>query len=322
MRRARRCGRNCLLFSVIFLALFAFQALALEYIIGTDDVLQISFWQQSDLNTIARVRQDGKISLPVLGDVQAAGLTLEQLEMEVVRGISIYNKEISQAMVDVLEYNSRRVFVTGEVYRPGKYSFEQIPNLWEVIREAGGPRERAMLSDITVIHAAADGGQKISINLAQALDEGDFSKLPQLKPGDTVMVPSLPGESAMGGADLLGRSVVFIYGQIARPGVYPIEDGSTLLQALTQAGGTTPEADLKNVRVLMKQGTSSTVATVDVEEHIRKGNPPDFPLHAGDTVVISKKSGIWRGLWSGMTGVAAFTSGVVSLVYLIDWLAN
>jgi len=322
MPRSRRSGPVGFVIILICLGLFAAQAVALEYVIGVDDVIRVSFWQQPDLNTVSRVRQDGRISLPVVGDIQAAGLTIDQLEENIVGEITIYNAIISQARVEIIEYNSQRVFVTGEVYRPGKYTFEFIPNLWEVIREAGGPREGAMLGEVTIIRAQEGAGEKMTVNLSQALESGDFSRLPALKPGDTVIVPGRPSEAAGGTIDMLGRSVVFVYGQVVRPGVYPVEETSTLLQVLTQAGGVTDQADLSKIRVLVGQERTSSVVVVDVQEHISRGDPPDFPVHAGDTVVVPKRSGLWHNVWNGTTQFLTFTSGVVGFIYLIDWLRD
>lgn len=320
MRPLKRCSCFGFSLSLLLLGLLALQAIAQEYRIGPDDVLRISFWQQPDLNTVARVRQDGKLSLPILGEIVAVGLTIRELEEKIVKGISVYNKEISQARVEVVEYNSRKVFVTGEVYRPGKYTFEFIPNLWEVLREAGGPTERAMLSDISVIHAGEEAGKRTKVNLSQALEEGDFSRLPELKSGDTVIVPASPTEGAPASAEVLGRSVIFVYGQIVRPGVYPIDRESTLLHAITLAGGPTADADLQDVRVLLKQGTKTTVARVNLEKHLRLGDPADFPLRPGDTVVVPKKAGAWRAVWRGLTGMFAVTSGILGVLYVVDRL--
>jgi polysaccharide export outer membrane protein len=318
----RHIGLTGSILALVFAFLFAAQAISADYIVGIDDVLRISFWQQPDLDTVARVRRDGGISLPVVGDIQAAGLTIDQLEETIIQKISIFNTEISQAQVEILEFNSQKVFVTGEVYRPGKYTFEYIPNLWEIIREAGGPRERALLTEVSIIRADQEMGGKITVNLAEALETGDFSDLPDLKPGDTVMVPGLPSETAGASMDLLGRSVVFVYGQIVRPGVYPIEENSTLLQAITQAGGTTENADLRNVRVLIRQGQRSSLVKVDMDKHIRMADPPDFVLHPGDTVVVPKRAGLWRGLWGGFTQIMGVTSGILGIIYIVDRLTE
>lgn len=322
MLRIRRCGRIELSLAAFLMVLLALQVGAQEYLVGPDDVVRITFWQQPDLNTTSRVRQDGKISLPVLGEIEAAGLSLRELEENIVKGISVYNREISQARVEIVEYNSRKVFISGEVYRPGKYAFEFIPNLWEVLREAGGPTEQAVLTNVTVVRGGEEVGKKISVDLAQVLETGDFSKLPELKPGDTVIIPSFRLEGGRASADLLGRSVVFIYGQIAHPGVYPINEESTLLQAITMAGGPTSAADLKDVRVIMKHGLQSTVAKVNVGKHLSQGSPRDFPLRPGDTVVIPKRAGIWRSIWRGTTGVIAATSTVLGLLYVVDRLRD
>ena len=81
------------------------------YKIGLEDLIRITFWQQPELNTTARVTQDGKINLPVIGEVQAGGLTTEELSKTILEKISFYNRSISQATVTVIEYNSQKIFI-------------------------------------------------------------------------------------------------------------------------------------------------------------------------------------------------------------------
>ncbi len=109
-----------------------------SYEIGPGDVLEIRFWQDHTLDATVRVRQDGKISLDVAGEIDAAGSTTAELEKKIVKQISRYNSAISQAVVRVTEYNSLRVFLSGQIRNPGKFSFEKIPDLWTIINEAGG----------------------------------------------------------------------------------------------------------------------------------------------------------------------------------------
>jgi len=75
---------------------------------------------------------------------------------------------------------------------------------------------------------------------------------------------------------------------------------------------------MKNVRVLMKQGSQSTVATVDVERYSNQGSPADLLLRPGDTVVVPKKGGPWRSIWGGVTSVLAVTSGILGILYIVD----
>ena len=154
------------------------------------------------------------------------------------------------------------------------------------------------------------------------LEKGDFSELPVLKAGDTVIVPAFPVEGAPAAAELMGRSVIFIFGQVARPGMYPVEEESTLLQVIGLAGGPAPGADLRNVRVVMKQGVQSTVAKVNLDKYLHQGSPPDLLLHPGDTVVVPEKAGVWRRVWSVMTNITAVTSTVFGIVYIVDRLRD
>ena len=113
---------------------------AQEYRLDKGDLITVTFWQQPDLNTQVRIDAEGKIDLPLVGRMPAAGMTVEQLSTRIAQKIAVYNNKITQASVTVNEYGSRKIFVTGAVTAPGKYTFEKIPTVWEAILEAGGSR--------------------------------------------------------------------------------------------------------------------------------------------------------------------------------------
>jgi polysaccharide export outer membrane protein len=296
-----------------------------EYRIGPEDVLNISFWQQPDLNSALKVRQDGKISLPVIGEIMAAGLTPFELQKKIVEKISFYNKSISQATVVIVEYNSQKVFVQGQVNRPGKYSFESIPNLWEVITEAGGPAEGADLSAVKIIRGGDEAGKTLRVNLAQALEKGDFTKLPKLKIGDTVEIPrsilSFGTERGAPAPSFTGRNVYYIYGQVARPNVYPLEGEIDLLDAIVLAGGPTPNANMKKVKVLIKGATYSSVVEINLEDFSSKGRPSRLLIHPEDTIVIpGKGGGFFSRVWSFSRDLIPLSTAIISLYLLVDRL--
>jgi len=296
-----------------------------EYRIGPEDVLNISFWQQPDLNSALKVRQDGKISLPVIGEIIAAGLTPFELQKKIVEKISFYNKSISQATVVIVEYNSQKVFVQGQVNRPGKYSFESIPNLWEVITEAGGPAEGADLSAVKIIRGGDEAGKTLRVNLAQALEKGDFTKLPKLKIGDTVEIPrsilSFGTERGAPTPSFTGRNVYYIYGQVARPNVYPLEGEIDLLDAIILAGGPTPNANMKKVKVLIKGATYSSVVEINLEDFSSKGRPSRLLIHPEDTIVIpGKGGGFFSRVWSFSRDLIPLSTAIISLYLLVDRL--
>jgi polysaccharide export outer membrane protein len=294
-----------------------------EYRIGPEDLLNISFWQQPDLNSTLKVRQDGKVSLPVIGEIMAAGLTPSELQKKIVEKISFYNKSISQATVVIVEYNSQKVFVQGQVNRPGKYSFESIPNLWDVITEAGGPAEGADLSAVKIIRGGDEAGKTLRVNLSQALEKGDFTKLPKLKIGDTVEIPrsilSLGGERGVPAPSFTGRNVYYIYGQVARPNVYPLEGEIDLLDAIVLAGGPTPNANMKKVKVLIKGATYSSVVEINLEDFSSKGRPSRLLIHPEDTIVIpGKGGGFLSRFWNFSRDLIPLSTAIISLYLLVD----
>ena len=296
-----------------------------DYRIGTEDLLSISFWQQPDLNSTLKVRQDGKISLPVIGEITVAGLTAAELSKKIVEKISFYNKSISQATVVIVEFNSQKVFVQGQVNRPGKYSFESIPNLWEVITEAGGPAEGADLSAVKIIRGGDEAGKTLRVNLALALEKGDFTKLPKLKLGDTVEIPrsilSFGTERGSPAPSFTGRNVYYIYGQVTRPGVFPLEAEVDLLDAIVLAGGPTPNANMKKVKVLIKGATYSSVVEINLEDFSSKGKPSRLLIHPEDTIVIpGKGGGFFSRVWNFSRDLIPLSTAIISLYLLVDRL--
>jgi len=105
--------------------------------------------------------------------------------------------------------------------------------------------------------------------------------LPTLEPGDTIEIPSIVGVSAMG-----AQGLVFIFGEVRLPGAYPAPPGTDLLQLIAIAGGTTPEARLGDVSVVMDAGDGQVVAKVDLKEIINSGSAAPFIVAAGDRVII------------------------------------
>jgi len=296
-----------------------------EYKIGPEDLLNISFWQQPDLNSVVKVRQDGKISLPVIGEIMVVGLTPAELSKKIVEKISFYNKSISQATVVITEYNSQKVFVQGQVNRPGKYSFESIPNLWEAIREAGGPAEGADLSAVKIIRGGEESGKILRVNLAEMLEKGDLSKLPKLKVGDTIEIPrSILSFGVEGVApSYTGRNIYYIYGQVQRPGVFPLESEIDLLDAIVLAGGPTQNADLKKVKVLIKGSVYSSVVEVNLDNFGSKGRPSRLQIHPEDTIVIpDKRRGFLARIWNFGREIIPLSTAIISLYLLVDRLGQ
>ncbi len=302
--------------SLWLLFLFLGRTGAAEYKIGPGDVLEIRFWQDASLNSVVRVNQDGKISLDVVGEIEAAGKTTSQLQYDIVRQISRLNKRISQAVVRIVEYNYQYVFVSGQVNEPGKKSFEEIPDLWTIINEAGGVTEIGDLSRVTIIRGGEEAGKVEVVNVAEAIAKGEVDKLPKIRRGDTIEIPRTPlglpsGELAQ---SIEKKNFFYVVGAVNNPGPIAFEENTDLLDALALAGGYTENADLKKVKVITKDGYFGQALEFNLEKYTELGAPARYVLRKEDTFIIPAKRG---GLWGISLGAVATFVGVVASAILI-----
>ena len=159
-----------------------------DYVIGPDDVLTVVFWRDKDMTSDVTVRPDGKITVPLLNDVQAAGLSPDQLRAQLVEAASKLFEDPTVAIV-VKAINSRKVFVTGNVGKPGVYMLSAPTTVLQMIATAGGLLEYAKAKDIRIMRT--ETGKTVSLKFNYK-DVSQGKKLEQnilLQPGDTVVVP-------------------------------------------------------------------------------------------------------------------------------------
>jgi len=262
-----------------------------QYRIGIDDILSISFWQEegADLNTVVRVTEDGMITLPVIGNIKADGYTTAELAKIVVDQIAFYNPKISQATVIVTEYNSQTVVLTGAVNNPDEYHFERIPNLLDVIRQAGGAAPTADLSNVTIVRQVDGKVKVIDVDLLEHLRDGDLSDLPALIAKDLINVPESPyglTSEMLRGQIFKGKKIYYIYGAVNQPGIKTLSEDIELVDAIVDAGGVTANADLENVRVVLKDVRYSSVLNFNLKKYSETGRPARYSLHPEDTIII------------------------------------
>ena len=159
-----------------------------NYLIGPEDELIVTVWRAPDISRTVPVRPDGKISLPLLNDVQASGLTPMQLSSEITSRLS---KFISapQVTVIVTKVNTQRVFVIGEVGRPGAYPLVPGMSVLEAISSAGGLTPFAKQTKISILRMENGKPNRLPVNYKEVLSGRRPEQNVSLKPGDTVVVP-------------------------------------------------------------------------------------------------------------------------------------
>ena len=159
-----------------------------QYIIGPGDVLGIVFWREKEMSGDVAVLPDGRITLPLINEVNAAGLTPEQLRTQLIEAARQFVTDPTATVV-VRQVNSRRVFVTGMVAKPGQYPLYQTMTVLQLIATAGGLLEYAKGEDIVIIRREPSAIVSFSFNYKEVMKKRNLHQNIDLKPGDTVVVP-------------------------------------------------------------------------------------------------------------------------------------
>lgn len=162
--------------------------LASDYQIGPQDVLGVVFWREPEMSGDVTVRPDGRITLPVIGEMTAAGLHPDALQKEIKTAAAKYLADPNVAVV-VRAINSRRIFVTGRVTTPGSHPLTGPLTVMQAIALAGGLTEYADAKNITVLRTRGGQSQTLKFNYKDVVKGKNLEQNIQLLPGDTVVVP-------------------------------------------------------------------------------------------------------------------------------------
>jgi polysaccharide export outer membrane protein len=159
-----------------------------DYIMGPEDVIEIAVWKEPDVSRVVSIRPDGKISLPLTGDIQAAGLTAEQLKGKIREALAGYMDE-PNVSVTVQGINSLKIFIQGEVAAPGVYQLRSNCNILQAISLAKGFTEWAKKDRIVVFRKEGDKALSIPVNYEKILSGEDPAQNIILQRDDTIVVP-------------------------------------------------------------------------------------------------------------------------------------
>ncbi len=159
-----------------------------SYKIGPQDVLRIDVWKEAEISRAVPVRPDGKISLPLLNDVQAAGLTAMELANNITEGLKKFINS-PQVTVSVTEINSRRIYATGEVSKPGAYPLLPNMTVLQAVTSAGGFTQFARTKNIYILRNEGGKQTKYPFNYNDVVKGKRPDENITLQPGDTIVVP-------------------------------------------------------------------------------------------------------------------------------------
>lgn len=245
---------------------------AKDYVIGAADLIAISVLDNKELDTVVTVTPGGKVAVPLIGDIQAAGLTVQELTDRLTQELGKKVKS-PQVTVTLREVNSYRIYFLGRVGKPGIQASKSEVTLLQALSLAGGIQEGTDLS----LAYVARGKERLPVNFVKLLREGDLSQNVTLNPDDTVVVPDNP------------QNVIYVMGEVKQPGMLPLvkDRGLTALKAVAAVGGFTQFAGRGRAYILHEEGGRRTTIPIDFNDLMR--NPEagkDVPLNAGDILVV------------------------------------
>lgn len=272
----RACVVLCLLVALCLSVGAPLAGQTTNYVIGAQDVLTITVWDQEDLSGKFAVDADGSFTFPLIGRLKAGGRTLQEFEAELKRLLADGFFKNPQITVAVEQYRSQRVFVVGEVKNAGSYAVTGDMTLIEALAKAGSTTEDAGGEAIVVRPApghAADGPilpdqtkdvEAIRVDIKD-LQSGKLSHNLQLRDGDTIFVPR--------------AEMVFVFGQVRTPGKYPIQRDMTVLQALSLAGGVTDRGATGRIKIVRLQDGQKAEIKAKLSDSVRPG----------DTIIVPER---------------------------------
>ncbi len=252
------------LFLFIFILLISNLAGAGQYHLHADDRLSISVWGHDDLQQTAVVDPDGKISFPLIGSLQAEGLTIEELTELLQIKLSKYIKN-PLININLQSYYQLNIMVMGAVKDPGTFRLKEGKRVIDVLSLSGGATEQAELSAVKLTR----GGQSFSLNLEKVLSGETTADNYLLNDGDVIFIPESTIE-------------VTIFGQVRQPGRYHLEKGLELTDLIALAGGFTEMAGQQ-----LEYQTERQIEQYNIQE-ILAGSQEKPRLKDGDTVYIPK----------------------------------
>ena len=164
-------------------------AISDDYVIGSEDVLAVNIWKEPEISRVVPVRPDGKITLPLVGDIQASGLTPKALQANITQGLRSYVAS-PEVTVIVQEVKSLKFNIVGEIVRPGSYPLSQPMTVLDAIAVGGGLKDFAKKSGIYILRTNTDKTQqKLMFDYKQVIKGKRLSDNVELRPGDTIVIP-------------------------------------------------------------------------------------------------------------------------------------
>lgn len=290
---------------------YAFENKPKTYRLGPEDILNIFVAQHPEMSSQriemgqisgSKIQADGKVYLPVLGAIPAAGRTIVEFRQLLMQTAAKFISD-PQVAVEVLEFRSQKFFVLGQVQNPGAFPVNGVVTLLEGIGLAGGPKPEGNLESAHVLRK----GRLLPINLASIMLRGDVRRNVRLEGGDVIFIPDSADQK------------VYVLGEVTQPTAVPImRNNMTLAEALATAGGPTPARARREIAILRGGFDRPIVYAINLETALLYDEK--IKLRPGDRVVVAPTGLSTTSRY--MEQLTPFLSGIQSLGFAVQGATN
>ena len=283
---------------LLTLVLFAKNGFSQERPIKPGDAIEIEVFGQPDMSRILVVRTNGTVNYPFLEGIPVDGLTLQRFQDILVGQLSRYMERTPLVTVRFTGAYPITVKVSGQVAMPGIYQMDKTSSFQGAFFAAGGLTPGARLSKIKLIRV--QGGKRINdeVNLEKFYMEGDVTYLPELKDGDTIVVPGNPL-----------ATTVKVLGGVVSPGSYEVTFGASVLDVIFMAGGPSEDANLSKIKVISLIGQNVQEVRVNIRDLSKSQTLKAIPIVVpGDVVYVPQKGLTWGKFMKVMRDITTFAT--------------
>lgn len=288
-----------------------------EIILQPGDILKLSVPGRPDLTADMLVDSAGRANIPQVGEVPLAGMSVSEATLFIKQKLRLfYPDDLDTLHLEVHRSGATKIYVMGAVSRPGVLSFEDVPSLWDVLRQAGGPANNADLRLARIIREE-DGIPSVHPLDLVGVMEGRTIPTFVMRNGDTLIIPTLlEGTSGVPPTD-----GVKVFGGVEVPTIVPIEEPTRMLDVLMLAGAPNETADIKVIWWVHEGGDRPVSTLVNLEDYLQRsdrlGNPIVYP---GDTVHVKYDKTGW--FWTYVPRVLVMMASIITIAIGYDRLVN
>lgn len=252
------------------------------YKLGAGDVVTVLIYAGGEKQNEANltVSNAGTINVPLIGGIKAAGLSSSELEAEITKPLAVDYFVDPTVHVAIKEYHHLQYYISGAVKKPGLYKMEGKATLLELIAKAEGtlPDRGDQAHVMRGEQSSKESQPPITVDLHKLLDEGDMTANLTLQTGDVVYIPLQKSQD-------VGKSKIYVEGEVKRPGLYDFQPGITALKACIMAGGFDRFAAPNRARLIRQKEGANEVIKINLEK-VKDGIEPDVTLQPGDRIHV------------------------------------